>query len=69
MQGLQVDIALMPVSGKFVMTVDEALEAVAAINPQVAIPMHVGRGIGTLDSVAHFQKNAKVPVELLPLEA
>ena len=68
MKELEVDIALVPVSGRFVMTADEALEAVAAIQPQVAIPMHVGRGIGSLDNATYFRKKAIVPVTVLPLE-
>ena len=67
MRDLSVDIALLPVSGRFVMTADEAIEAASAIDPQVAIPMHVGRGIGSLDNATYFQEHAAVPVQVLPL--
>lgn len=41
------DIALLPVSGTYVMTVEEAVEAAALIQPQIVVPMHYGAGIGT----------------------
>ena len=42
MTGLQVDIALLPVSGKYVMTAEEAADAAAVVKPKVAVPMHYG---------------------------
>jgi L-ascorbate metabolism protein UlaG (beta-lactamase superfamily) len=68
MRSIDVDVALLPVSGTYVMTADEALEAAAAIKPQVAIPMHVGEGIGSLADAEHFKEKAAVAVEVLPLE-
>jgi L-ascorbate metabolism protein UlaG (beta-lactamase superfamily) len=68
MRSIDVDIALLPVSGTYVMTADEAVEAVTAIKPQVAIPMHVGGGIGSLADAEHFEAEASVAVEVLPLE-
>lgn len=35
-----VDVALLPIMGRAVMDLDEAVEAAVAINPKVAIPMH-----------------------------
>ncbi|MDJ0780728.1 MAG: MBL fold metallo-hydrolase [Desulfosarcinaceae bacterium] len=68
MEGLAPDVALLPVSGTYVMTVTEAVAAAAAIQPKVAIPMHVGEGIGALDDAARFQETATVPVIVLPIE-
>lgn len=68
MAGLAPDVALLPVSGTYVMTVEEAVDAAAAIRPRVAVPMHVGEGIGTLDDARRFQAKATVPVIVLPLE-
>lgn len=42
MSGLQVDVALLPVSGTYVMTPEEAAEAAQRIKPKVAVPMHYG---------------------------
>ncbi len=68
MESLDVDIALLPVSGTYVMTADEAAEAANAIKPQVAIPMHVGRSIGSLADTEHFKEKTTVAVEILPFE-
>lgn len=68
MAGIDVDIALLPVSGIYVMTADEAVEAAETIKPRVAIPMHVGRGIGSLEEAESFREKSSVPVEILPME-
>ncbi len=69
MDNLQPDIALIPVSGTYVMDVPEAVEAAKAINAKVTIPMHVGRGIGELSYADQFKKAAEgIKVEVLPLE-
>ncbi|MGD2143307.1 MAG: MBL fold metallo-hydrolase [Anaerolineae bacterium] len=63
-----INIALLPVSGIYVMTADEAVEAAKTIQPDVAIPMHVGRGIGSLGATQAFKKGAPVDVVVLALE-
>lgn len=48
-------IALLPISGKYVMDVDEAINAASLINPDVVIPMHYGSGIeGTAEDAKRF---------------
>jgi len=42
-----IDIALLPVSGTYVMTVEEAVQAVKMIKPKIAIPMHYAAVVGT----------------------
>ncbi|NOR82806.1 MAG: MBL fold metallo-hydrolase [Ardenticatenales bacterium] len=69
MSSIEADIALLPVSGTYVMTAEEAVEAAAAIQPQVAIPMHVGGGIGSLADADRFKQAAAVPVVVLSLES
>lgn len=69
MASVKTDIALLPVSGKYVMTAEEAVEAVASIQPKIAIPMHVGRGIGAQEDSERFKEKASVPVEVLPIES
>ena len=68
MKGLAPDVALLPVSGTYVMTAEEAVEAAAAIHPKVAVPMHVGEGIGSLADAQRFKEKATVPVIVLPIE-
>lgn len=43
-----IDLALLPVSGTYVMTAQEAAQAAHAINPKIVIPMHYGDVVGTL---------------------
>ena len=38
-------VALLPVSGTYVMDVEEAAEAAALLKPDLAIPMHYGAGV------------------------
>ena len=42
-----VDVALLPVSGTYVMTAEEAAEAARRIQPRLAVPMHWGEHLGT----------------------
>lgn len=46
MADFECDVALLPVSGTYVMTVEEAVDAANTLHPQIAIPMHYGAGIG-----------------------
>lgn len=66
---LAVDIALLPVSGTYVMTANEAVEAAELIQPAVVIPMHVGRGIGSVDDLETFQAMCSIPVKILAFES
>lgn len=68
MRSFQVDVALLPVSGIYVMTADEAVEAAEILQPKLAIPMHVGAGIGGMADAERFKTKASVPVQVLPLE-
>ena len=60
-----VDVALLPVSGVYVMTAAEAAEAARRIQPGVAIPMHWGEHIGTREDAEEFERRAPVEVRLL----
>ena len=68
MERITVDVALLPVSGIYVMTPEEAAAAAASIHPRVAVPMHVGAGIGELSDATAFKDKAGVPVVVLEIE-
>jgi L-ascorbate metabolism protein UlaG (beta-lactamase superfamily) len=68
MRDIRADIALLPVSGTYVMTAQEAAEAASVINPKVAIPMHYGGTIGSPKDGETFQKLAKCEVKILQKE-
>lgn len=57
-----IDIALVPVSGIYVMTAEEAAQAVNTFSPQVAIPMHYGEIVGSIDDANKFKDLSKVEV-------
>lgn len=54
MAGFKCDIALLPVSGTYTMTVEEAADAANTLQPQIAIPMHYGSGVGGSDDGERF---------------
>jgi L-ascorbate metabolism protein UlaG (beta-lactamase superfamily) len=49
-----VDYAFLPVSGTYVMTAEEAAEAARRIQPSVAIPVHYGAVVGSVDDAKRF---------------
>ncbi len=57
MNGLEnIDIAFLPVSGTYVMTAEEAVEAAKMIRPKVAIPIHYGAIVGTEKDAEKFKE-------------
>ena len=68
MANIRADIALLPVSGTYVMTADEAVEAAKTINPRLAIPMHYGTIVGSEEDARRFKARAPVPVQILEKE-
>jgi len=49
-------IALLPVGGRFTMSVEEAIEAAKLIKPTIAIPMHWGSIIGSRKDAEEFKE-------------
>ena len=70
MKGLKVQVALLPVSGTYVMTADEAAQAALAIRPEVAIPIHFGKIVGDAAMAEQFAQDlaGKIEVEIKPIE-
>ncbi len=68
MKSIRAEIALLPVSGTYVMTAQEAAEAVSVINPKVVIPMHYGAIVGGMSDVETLQKLVKCEVKVLEKE-
>lgn len=65
MDKIKVDIAMLPVSGTYVMTADEAANAALKINPKIAIPMHYGAGVaGTIKDAQEFANLLKGKIEV-----
>jgi L-ascorbate metabolism protein UlaG (beta-lactamase superfamily) len=56
MEGLEVDIALLPVSGVYVATAEEAVEAANKVGPKIVIPMHYGSIVGSRADAERFKE-------------
>lgn len=63
-----IDIALLPVSGTYVMTAHEAAEAALDIHPVLAIPMHYGSIVGSVHDAEQFRQllSGRISVEIVP---
>jgi L-ascorbate metabolism protein UlaG (beta-lactamase superfamily) len=64
-QVVGVDVALLAVSGIYVMTPGEAAEAARRIQPALAVPMHWGEHIGARADAEAFADRAPVEVRIL----
>lgn len=64
MKDFKVDIALLPVSGTYVMTAEEAVKAALDIKPKIAIPMHYNSIVGTEDDARRFAEGLKGRIEV-----
>jgi L-ascorbate metabolism protein UlaG (beta-lactamase superfamily) len=65
------DIALLPVSGTYVMDAQEASQAALSIRPKIAIPMHYGDIVGSVADARKFQDllKGKIEVRILSKES
>ena len=68
MKDIRADIALLPVSGTYVMTAEEAVMAALDIRPSVAIPMHYGSIVGTDADATRFAEGLKGKIDVLVLK-
>jgi L-ascorbate metabolism protein UlaG (beta-lactamase superfamily) len=68
MRDVRCDVALLPVSGTYVMTAAEAAEACRMISAAAVVPMHFGDIVGTAADAARFEGLCGIPVTVLPLE-
>jgi len=68
MNDIDADVALLPVGGNFTMRAVEAAQAVKAIQPKLAIPMHWGGSVGSVRDAQTFQQELEGDVAALVLE-
>ena len=64
MKELKFDVFLVPVSGTFVMTAEEAAKAANELKPRLAIPMHYGAIIGSEKDAETFKRLAGCEVRI-----
>ena len=60
-----IDVALLPVSGTYVMTAEEAADAANTFMPKIAIPMHYASIVGTIADAERFKSLCKCKVQIL----
>jgi L-ascorbate metabolism protein UlaG (beta-lactamase superfamily) len=68
--GERIDVALLPIGGKYTMDVREAADAAAVIRPRYVVPMHYGMVPGTEADASEFKalvdsKDLNLEVRLL----
>jgi L-ascorbate metabolism protein UlaG (beta-lactamase superfamily) len=66
MNDFEVDVALLPVSGTYVMTAEEAVQAALTLKPRIAIPMHYGAIVGDVSDAVRFEQalDNRIPVKI-----
>ena len=69
MAEIDVDVAMIPVSGTYVMTADEAAQACQKIRAKVVIPMHYDTIVGSIADAERLAELCALPVEILPKSA
>lgn len=65
MDEITADIVLLPIGGTYTMDAKDAAEAADKINPEVAIPMHYGSIVGSVNDAQRFKKLCGCKVEIL----
>ncbi|MEM4347832.1 MAG: metal-dependent hydrolase [Candidatus Altiarchaeota archaeon] len=60
----KINLALLPIGGTYTMNFSEAAEAVKIIKPEIVVPMHYAKIVGSLEDAENFKKK----VEMLNLE-
>ncbi len=68
MKNIKCDIALLPVSGTYVMTAEEAAKAALDIKPKAAVPMHYASIVGSLDDAKRFKNALEGKIEVVILK-
>jgi len=60
----KIDVAFLPISGTFVMTLEEAIAAAKVIEPKAVVPMHYGKLLGSVGDATRFQNllREEIPV-------
>lgn len=70
MKDIECDVALLPVSGTYVMTAEEAVSAAEDIKLKIAVPMHFGAIVGDRSDAERFASalKGKIDVRIIPEE-
>jgi L-ascorbate metabolism protein UlaG (beta-lactamase superfamily) len=69
MKAIECDVALLPMGGTYTMNAEQAAEAAAMIHPQIVVPMHWGRLVGSEEDVRRLEALMPEGVQLAVMEA
>lgn len=67
MKNIKVDVAFLPVGGKYTMNALQAANAAKQIGPMVAIPIHYGSVVGSTSDADSFEAILKADKKITPL--
>ncbi|NSW85379.1 MAG: MBL fold metallo-hydrolase [Syntrophobacteraceae bacterium] len=67
MSELKADVAFLPVSGTYVMTAEEAVQAARVLKPKLVIPMHYGEIVGDEADAQRFREALEQEMEVVIL--
>ncbi len=65
MKGVDVDVAFLPVSGTYVMTAEEAVDAAKMMKVKVVVPMHFGTIVGSKADAERFRKLSNCETKIM----
>ena len=68
MAAVRCDVALLPVSGTFVMSAEEAATACLTLSAAAVVPMHYGDIVGSVADATRFAQSCGSAVTILPVE-
>ncbi|MFO7889381.1 MAG: MBL fold metallo-hydrolase [bacterium] len=64
MKDLNVDVAFLPVGGTYTMDAKQAAKATEDIKPKVAVPLHYGSVVGSMDDAEEFKRHCNCEVRI-----
>lgn len=64
MEHIRADIVIVPVGGTYTMNAEEAARFVNHIGPTLAVPIHFGDIVGSLEDALRFRNLVQIPVEI-----
>lgn len=68
MEGLKkLDLAFLPISGTFVMTLEEAIQAAQTLKPKMVVPMHFGKLLGSVGDANRYHNMLREQISVMVL--
>ncbi len=65
LENIRADVVFLPVGGTYTFGAQQAAKLASSINPRVAIPMHYGAVVGSVNDALQFERYAQCNVKVL----